>query len=574
MRKSYKVLLISMVAFIFLLVGIELCARLYVKPLVEKQLKRAIEKGSDSLYRVRYGKIGISLWTGNVVVNDLQLSVDSVRFRALQAENNLPALSISLLLKKASMEGLALPTLLFKKRIQIRTIETSGADISLHRHYKKEKDSLAANRPPLWKLLKPEFEEVKIGEILLEDIALAYFDHDSSTSFQWQFEDFDTRISDIVVDSSSLSDEKRLLYAGNIETHVRKIKLFTADSLYRLQVKALHYDLKQRWLGIDSLNLSPTLNYVAFYQKCKLEKDIYTVAVPHIYLKGFRPDYFFTDNRVDMDSLLISDMNLSIYHDRNIADDPQSKLGKFPHQLLQKAPFFIRIRGAAGKNIQVTYTEKDDKTQQEGSLYFHDVDGLAKHISNIPSDVDNKPFCSIKLNGYFMSKTYIHGGFVFDLSKTDGRFEAEAHISPMDVTELNALTEALAYARFKSLQTGYAYFKMKGNEYGGYGYLELPYENLALELLHTAKSKIGEKHRLQTLLVNSFSHTSNPSNKAEMRIARQVYEPRNIHRSFFNLVWKTLYRSSKEVAMKNSAKKIQKMRKAFKKNKQQALATK
>ena len=282
---------------------------------------------------------------------------------------------------------------------------------------------------------------------------------------------------------------------------------------------------------------------------------------PEIRLTDFHPERYLTDNTVTADSLLVSHAKIDIYHDRVPKDDTASKLGHFPHQLLLKTPFGIRIKAAKGDDISIRYTEKHDATLTEGSLYFKNISGLALYISNDPDDIKAHPYCEIKVKGRFMKNTVIEGRFKLDLTKTDGSFSAEARISPTDVRVLNPVTEALGSARFKSLQTGQTYFRIHGNEFGAYGYLKMPYTGLHMELLSIPEAgREARGKKFVTWVVKNFSFNDNPKKGEPLRIAENVYYRRDIHRSFFNLIWKTLFTAAKDVATKESMKKMIKKR--------------
>lgn len=557
LRSFVKITSICAGILIVLAITLQIIGSAYVKPMIGKKLVDIVRNGSDSLYRLSYNSMSVNLWTGSISIYQIKIYPDSTQFELLKNEDALPPITFQMNLDEGKIKGFNVFSFLLSKDVNVSTISTKDANITMYRHFHHNKPRVKKDTPPLWKLIQPDIKTISVGELIFDNIQLSYYNRDSSTAFQWNFEQFDTKISDILIDSASSMNTERLLYAGNIETEIHKISFYSADSLYEMKVNKVSYSLKNRFAQIDSLYLGPTLSKAEFYKKTKVEKDIYTLTVPQLQLRHFLPELFLTDNIFAADSLIMNGAHIQVYHDRVPPDDPASKLGKFPHQLLLNAPFHIRINKALGENIGVTYIERDHRTLQEGKLWFKQIKGEADYIYNDSNDIAKHPNCDIKVSGIFMKNTRISGSFKFDLTKTDGSFEAEANISPTDVTVLNPLIEALALARFKSFKTGQTYYKIKGNEREAFGYFKMPYTDLHLQVLNMPEEGKETSHKkLMSWVVKTFSHNANPGKDGELRIASNVRYERDIHRSFFNLIWKTMFVTAKDVAMKESIKKI------------------
>jgi hypothetical protein len=61
---------------------------------------------------------------------------------------------------------------------------------------------------------------------------------------------------------------------------------------------------------------------------------------------------------------------IKIYRDRTVAEDLSSKVGKYPHQLLQTITFPFGIKKLNLKNGMVAYTEKAAVSMQTGTVFF------------------------------------------------------------------------------------------------------------------------------------------------------------------------------------------------------------
>lgn len=561
-RKWVTALGVSFLVLLVLALTLQIIGSAYLKPMLARQLQHIVLNGSDSLYRLSYTDISVNLWTGSVRIEGINLRADSTRFQQLQQTGRLPSLSLRLHADEMRIRGFNILRFVFSRDLHMALVSTENADLGLYRHYRKPTADSLSRPAPLWKLIRPNVKSIFVKNMRLDNIRLAYYNMENGKELAWKFDRFDTHISDIQIDSASSLDNKRLLYANNIEVEVRNALWYTPDSLYRLSARRFSYSLQKGRLSMDSLELAPTFDHREFYRRTRTEKDIYTLRMPKVLLINLQPERFVSQNVLLADSLLVHNGELDIYHDRQPPDDPVSKLGKFPHQLLLKAPIGISIKTAEANNMRIVYTEKNDLTLQEGRIYFTGIEGTATHITNLPHEIAQSGICEVWVKGRFMNETGINGKFMFDLTRPDGSFSAEAHMTPTDVTVLNPVTEALGSARFKSLKTGQVYYRIHGNEHGAYGYLEIPYTNLHMQILHLPQPGKDPRHKhFMTWMVKNFSFNENPRPGEELRIARNVYHKRHIQRSFFNLIWKTMYACAKDVATKEGAKKYLQKRK-------------
>ena len=117
-KRSLKRL--AIIGGILLVLGLALLivlANFYVEPVLRKRLHTLIIDGSDSLYNYKLGGLDVHLFGGNIELKNLQVSVDSNRYALLQSRNALPAMVMQLDVKKASIKGIGIFSLLFNKKI-------------------------------------------------------------------------------------------------------------------------------------------------------------------------------------------------------------------------------------------------------------------------------------------------------------------------------------------------------------------------------------------------------------------------------------------------------------------------
>jgi hypothetical protein len=106
----------------------------------------------------------------------------------------------------------------------------------------------------------------------------------------------------------------------------------------------------------------------------------------------------------------------------------------------------------------------------------------------------------------------------------------------------------MALAELKKGKINNLSFHLDATNTQGRGKLLLHYENLSVRLLKKDEDKNKYKTKvIPTLAAGLIVKDSNPMN-GKLRTADVTYT-RDIHRSIFNLMWKSLFAAIKEVAM-------------------------
>ncbi|HEY4966483.1 MAG TPA: hypothetical protein VII28_08790, partial [Puia sp.] len=113
---------------------------------------------------------------------------------------------------------------------------------------------------------------------------------------------------------------------------------------------------------------------------------------------------------------------------------------------------------------------------------------------------------------------------------------------------LNALLKPMALAELNKGKINDLHYHLDATNTRAKGRLLLHYENLSVRLLKKDDDKNKYKTKvLPTLAAGLLVKDSNPQH-GKMRTA-DVDFTRDIHRSIFNLMWKSLFAAIKEVAM-------------------------
>jgi hypothetical protein len=550
-RSILKKILIG-IAILVVLAGIafQIFITRYLPPMVRERLADIIVKGSDSLYRFEVGKFDVSFWGGSVQFTDLKITIDTVRYKKLEAAKKLPPMTFQLDLPRGSIDGIGLRALILSKKIDIRSIRFKSADVHLARHFRSA-DTTATTDEPLWKLIQPNIRSINIASVRCDDLKMTYQNVDSATSFRWAFDKCNIMFSGIRVDSSSANDSSRLLFAKNIALTADDIKMKTPDGLYYLFADNIAYTSADRALLLKDFDFHPTMTQQQFNKHWGYEHEMYTLKIPEIQLKNFLLPQWISYNRLRVDTVELTSPAIAVHMDRNPPDNPKSKKGKYPSQLLQKAPFSIQIKRLKATGASMVYTETNDKTQLTGKLVFPSLSGVIDNITNDTAALMKSTECIADIRGSVMKTGALHAIFRFNLRDRSGAFSVNANISNLNAAQLQPLFKAMTATDVQSFNMQRLDYTMTGNEDAARGNLKMKYTDMDILINRVEEDKSFNKRGFLSFLANRFViYKENPMKDEDERVATNVAMQRDATRSFFNLVWKTLYTSAGEIVLR------------------------
>ncbi len=570
-----KVLIIVGLLLILLVVGFRIFMARYLPPLIRQRLSALIVEGSKGLYRYELGKIDPSFWGTSLRFTDLNIYIDSLKYKELQENQKLPPLTFSLHLPKGTINDVGLPALILRKKLNIDLINFAEASIQLSRHFQTtRKDTASANEEPLWKLISPDLRSISVNRMIFQNIKIQYSNVDSARAFAWQFEKSDCILTDIRIDSASATDMNRLLYASNVALAIRDVKLKTTDGLYAIGAGSIFYTSSGRSINVKQFAFNQLVDNNAFIRHFGYQHEIYRLAIPEIKVTNFSLPSWISYNQLVMDTIHLESPDIGVYMDRNAPPNPYSKMGKFPQQLLQKAPFVIKIKRIIITNGDVTYREKNDQTQLTGKLEFPACTGYIDNITNDSASIAASPQCVVNAHGGILKPGNLHAIFRINLADPNGSFSLSTSITNLNASHMQALVKATSSMEMQSFNMHRLDYTLTANQYSGTGQLKMKYGDMDVLMNKVKDDGSLDKKGLLSFLVNHLViYKENPMNDGEERIATDVKLQRVATKSFFNFIWKTLFTAAGKIILRPVAQRKIEKKKEKAKNKKEKMDT-
>lgn len=515
------------------------------------QLRSYVQEMSDSLYTLQYADLNLNILTGSLALYKVSLVRDAAIYEKLQQQHKAPKFLYTFSADRVNLHYFKALRYFRHKELSAGALEFHNPSIVLELNSRNIDTTVHKDA---YQNINKKIHSLYLGSLLLDNINLKYtYVKKDSSLIITRLSQLKVHVKDFLIDSLALNDPTRFLYAHNYEIDLKDYKYRTPDSLYWLHVRDVNYSAAEQTLTIGQFSVDPRYNTQQFDIRAKTQRDRYDVQLNNITLYKLQPRLLLEQQVLWANKLDIATGNVNIYHNRMLPMPPGNKLGQYPSQLLLKLALPIYVDTLIGQKAEVSYTEINPKTQEAGKIKFSHLHGTFRNITNIDSMIAKKSHFIADMDAVLMNSGKLKARFDFSLKDKSGAFAVSGQVKNMDGKELNPILKPLAQMEIKSCQIDDVTFNMNGNEKEADGEVTFLYSNLKINILKKEEgSHEYKKKGLITLFANALVIKDSNPDKGETRIVYPHFT-RDPQKSFFNLVWKTLFTGLKEVALGKNA---------------------
>lgn len=546
-RKHGKKALIIIGALVLVLAGIALYLSQRWSRELRAQLKDYVTEMSDSLYVLQYDQVDLNILKGRLSISNVSLVTDTAVYKRLQQQQRAPAVLYAFSADHLDLRYFKVWRYFLKKELSAGSLVLDNPSIVLQQDTRNVDTS---RHRSAYENISPRIHSLSIGTLRLDssNFKYTYIKKDSAKVIT-QLQHLSIRVNDLLIDAKALEDPTRFLYARNYELRLRDYRHRTADSLYWMVVRDVSYNAAESNLHIGQFSVEPRYSRSEFDKRVKVQQDRFDVEFNNIAVNQLEPKVLLEDQQIRAQRINIGNGHVHIYHNRILPSSNEIKTGQFPHQLLRKLAVPVLIDSLHAARVDVAYMEVNAKSQEAGTILFKQAGGLFRNITNIDSVIARNRHCVADLDAVFMQKGKLQARFDFFLDDKAGGFAISGQLKDMDGRELTPLTRPLALVEIKSCYLQEVSFDMRGNEKAASGTVKLLYNNLKIRLLKKDEETREIKRKgLMSLFANAIAINDSNPRDGKLHIAHPRYT-RDPRKSFFNLVWKTLFTGVKEIAI-------------------------
>jgi hypothetical protein len=521
----------------------------YKDRFIRDKIQNGIAEGTKGLYKITYDSLYLDEVNGELFVTNLKVTPDTSRFADHKPQPGDPATLVAVSVSRLHITGVKTPQALLNKEITGRRIFISDANVTLYKLRKDTSDDKndkdESLQETIYKDILSRLQLVQVDTISVEHVNLKFINFHkrsealvASNTSVWLY--------DIKIDSASVRDSSRIFFSRNVTVNTEKLLLRNKDRRYNYNFKNIALNSFTQSVQIDEIKMVPAYDEVGFMHQLVSQVDRFDLQFQKIRITQI--DFSaLARSALLADSLVIAKSSFKLYRDLNVPRDSASRLYQYPHQVIMKIPIDITIKKGVLKNSFIEYKERNNKTKNSGKVQFYNVSAYLDNITNAKKALAVNNTCVLNFNASFLNRTPVKATLAMHLGDRQGRFSIKGTLGTINVTDLNQLTEPMGLAKLEKGNIHKMEFNITGNNYGANGSLLLLYDDLKVSLLKKDKEdNTYKKKGLASFAANILVLNSNPL-KDKTREAHIDYK-RDLNRSFFNLIWKSIFSGIKETA--------------------------
>jgi len=216
---------------------------------------------------------------------------------------------------------------------------------------------------------------------------------------------------------------------------------------------------------------------------------------------------------------------------------------------LQKVKFPVNIKKLIIKNGYVAYKERGAISGKTGTVFFKNLNGTVSNVTNIKDVIAQNNMMVLNATTSFMGVCNIQTNWQLPLNTSNGAFSISGTGGSFDATALNSITEPLGMVAIRKGIFNKITFNLTGNDLMAKGSSLFLYENLKIDVLKKddKDSTINEKKGVTSFLANLLAKDNNPQNGETRK--NDVNMDRDLTKSFFYLIWKSVFAAAKKTVM-------------------------
>src|SRR4051812_6192069 len=113
--------------------------------------------------------------------------------------------------------------------------------------------------------------------------------------------------------------------------------------MYTSAVEQIYFSTAKRTLVLDKVNFLPRYNRNAFYKKTGESGDIFTLKFKKIAILDIDLQRFLRDQKLYAGIMNVENADVQIYNNSKYKGKKSIKIGKDPHQALQKVALDMKL---------------------------------------------------------------------------------------------------------------------------------------------------------------------------------------------------------------------------------------
>jgi len=528
--------IVAVLGFIFLLLII---GGFILQNKLPEQLKTLVHKETKGIYQLDFDKMDVSLLTGSIKIKNVQLIPDTSAY----FKNENPGSAANLFnMHSASLDvsGIKFIKLIFSKDIQLSTITLNKPDLVVMQMQDTVKVDSNAEKSLYQQM--PEFlKDAKLNLLRVNELSYVHQEKGDTTKRGGKWSGLSFTLESILIDSLSSQDSTVFWFCKDIRVDSKNVNFASADGMYKFTIAEVKASIKNKSLNIADFKVIPQYPELEFTRRMKEPGDRYHFVFQKIVAKAIDFKRLEQEGHLRLASLNLENAELRIFNNKNLQGKKVDKTTNFPHIAIKKLGLPLLVDTMFVKNFAVYYKELNPKSDKSGTVFFTNLYGALHNISNDTLNWEKDPWIRSNFQTNFLGKTKLLVDINLNVADKDGEFNYKGSLGRGEGKFYNQLLEPLAMARIEDGDINKITFSVNANRFGSTAQVQMLYDNLKVNILKK-DGKVLKKKGLLSFLANTFIvKNSNPRKEGEAPIVANISHLHDQDRSFFNLMWKSIF---------------------------------
>lgn len=484
----------------------------WAEDIVKRRLA-ALEKNS---IKFSYQNIDVKLFSGEF----------SIKEGVVEKVNG--AKQLNLTFKEFEISGLGLFSYLFSKKIAFDKVKLIAPTIAFIHVQDVDQSGKAKGKTR-------DLPPVEISTLVIEDGIFKIKNKNAGDVGELLNGHFN-----ITIDQLKKADDA-FIDANSMKANFSSITYNTTDSLYKLYVEHIKYDLQQKKISVDSIQLRPRKSKYKFAHIVGHEIDRLTMFNQSLTVTGVDIRKIIQHRSYHADEVSINDLDLTVFRDKRLPF-PKKLNTKLLFQSVTDLPFRFSIDTILLKNANVAYQEIVAEAKKPGIITFNDLFVEVTNLTNIDSISEkNNHSARMAAEGKIMGKGLLKTSFTLPLNAKALPATVTGMLKDFNLTTLNPMIEHVAFMKIEDGYLKTLDFNFKYDSEESSGKMEFEYSNLKVGAISKKADKTaGIRRNIKSFITNTFIiNSNNLKSDKNFRVGDIGFE-RDKKKSLINYWWKSL----------------------------------
>jgi hypothetical protein len=507
---------------------------------LHKKIPELVFLKSDSLYRITYDSVDIDEVEGEIVIRNLQLFPDSTYKKT--TDSSLPRNLLRVTVPEIYISGVQTDAAVLNKEVIASKIKLTRPVVTMFNNHHVAKDTNNDPTPTTFKIyeiLLRGLEKIKVDTILITDADYHICKWPNGDTV-FSGSKINARLHHINISDSTSTDTSRVLFAEQASLDVADVVIHSKKNPYNYRLKNIQLLSGERSFEVKSMHITPLLGEAAFVHNAKWQTDRLDFDFYNLLFKQVNVQEILNGNLI-ANELTIKNAQFKVFRDKNYPMKKESLVGRYPQQSFLNIPINVAIKKVIIQQGYIRYKEKESLTGNSGVVLFDDVHATLHNVTNNPADLRKNGVCTVHFNSRFLHTIPLTATLQLYLNSNNGKFTVNGNMGSLDATILNSLSKPMALVEVHSGTVTSLDFNLIGNDNRIKGIVRLLYNDLTIKILKKDEESADyKKKKVMSLMANIMVINANPGKNKPVRIVT-VSHPRDIYRSIFNFIWKSIF---------------------------------